>query len=103
MDEKPRGPGDITQHKNMGERILAASACREGLRLTLPMLLDTLDGVAEKAYRGVPAATAIVDLDGRLAFYTRGPKGVQPKAAAKVLEELLPQRPAAATRASPIP
>jgi len=61
------------------------------LNLTLPVLIDSMDGVAEKAYRGVPAATAIVDLDGNLVFHSDGPNGVQPKEAEKVLRRLLDQ------------
>ena len=32
------------------------------LKLTLPTLIDSMDGVVAKAYRGVPAATAVDDL-----------------------------------------
>lgn len=89
VEGRPKGPGDIPQHKDMDDRIVAASACREGLHLTLPVLIDTMDGVVERSYRGVPAATAIVDLDGNLAFHARGPRGVQPKKAEDVLKKLL--------------
>lgn len=89
--KNPQGPGDIVQHKTMDDRIVAASACAKGLNLTLPVLIDSMDGVAEKAYRGVPAATAIVDLDGNLVFHSEGPNGVQPKEAEKVLRRLLDQ------------
>ena len=90
---RPKGPSDISQHKSMDDRVLAASACREGLKLTLPVLIDTMDGVIERSYRGVPAATAIVDLEGKLAFHSRGPHGVQPKKAEEVLGRLLGKGP----------
>jgi hypothetical protein len=45
--------------------------------------------VVENAYRCVPAATAIIDLEGNVVFHSRGPKGVQPNEAARVLKELL--------------
>jgi len=93
VEGRPKGPSDITQHKSMDDRILAASACREGLKLTLPVLIDTMDGVVGRSYRGVPAATAIVDLDGNLAFHSRGPHGVQPKKAQEVLKRLLGEPP----------
>jgi hypothetical protein len=89
----PIGPSDIGQHKSMDDRVLAASACRQGLELTLPMLIDTMDGVVERAYHGVPAATTIVDLDGNVAFYARGPRGVQPEEADAVLRRLLGEPP----------
>jgi hypothetical protein len=95
------GPANIGQHKDLSDRVLAASACRQGLRLSLPMLIDTMDGVVEKAYRCVPAATAIVDLDGNLVFYARGPNGVQPKKADAVLKKLLSEPGPAADPATP--
>ena len=84
-----KGNPDISQHKSLQDRILAASKCMEGLKLTLPILVDGMDGAAEKAYRGRPAATAIVDLGGKLAFYSRGPWGAKPDEADKVLKSLL--------------
>jgi hypothetical protein len=89
---KPKGPSDITQHKTLDDRIMAASACREGLNLSLPILIDRMDGVVEKAYDGVPAATAIVDLNGNLVFHSHGPNGVQPRKAEKVIRELLGEK-----------
>lgn len=82
-------PADITQPKTTDERVLAASACVQGLKLTLPVLIDTMDGVVMRAYKGWPAATAIVDPDGNVVFYRRGPNGVQPKEAEKVLRKLV--------------
>ena len=61
----------------------------EGLKLTLPILIDGMDGVAEKAYKGKPAATAVVDKHGKIAFYSHGPRGAQPKQADAVLKKLL--------------
>ncbi len=84
-----KGHAGIGVHKTMDDRVLAASKCMEGLKLTLPMLIDTMDGVAEKAYKGRPAATVVVDLDGKVALHTRGPSGVQPTKADKALKELI--------------
>jgi hypothetical protein len=95
--EKHRGLG-IAQHKTIHDRVWAASACMEGLKLTLPVLIDTMDGVVETAYQGLPAATAVVDLDGNLVFHSRGPSGVQPKQADKVLKTVLGGGPPAETR-----
>ena len=95
--DKPTTPKDITQTRNAGERIIAADACMKGLKFTMPILIDlppegtkhSMVGAVEKAYRGRPAATAIVDLDGKIAFYSRGPRGVQPKKADAVIKSLL--------------
>jgi len=92
----PKGPKDITQAKNAKERIMAAASCMEGLKFTLPILIDlpatsgrSMVGVVEKGYRGRPAATTLVDLDGKVRFYSRGPSGAQPKKADVVIKSLL--------------
>lgn len=92
--KKLEGQPDIAQHKTMDDRVLAALACRKGLNLSLPVLIDTMDGVVERAYQGVPAATAIIDLEGKIVFHSRGPHGVQPKEADRVLKSLLEKKPA---------
>ena len=79
----------IPQHKTMEDRVLAASACMKGLKLTLPILLDSMEGTVGKGYRCVPAGMAIVDLKGNLVYYTRGPSAVQPKRAQIILQQLL--------------
>jgi len=80
---------DITQPKNLDERVIAADRCMRGLKLTLPILIDNMQGVVQKAYSGLPAATAVVDMEGRIAFYSRGPNGAQPQKAKAVIEGLL--------------
>ncbi len=86
---KPKGPSDIGQHRNLADRIIAASTCMDDLKLTLPILIDTMDGVTERAYRGRPAATAVVDLEGKIIFYSKGPGGAQPKKAKAVIKKAL--------------
>ena len=69
----------------------------KGLKFTMPILIDlppegktgSMVGLVERAYRGRPAATVIVDLDGKIAFYSRGPRGVQPKKADQVIKSLI--------------
>ena len=84
--EAYRGLG---KHRKIDDRILAASKCMRGLGLTVPVLIDDMNGVAEKAYRGRPAATAVVGLDGTIAFYSRGPWGTKPDEADRALKQLL--------------
>ena len=79
----------LGRHRQMDDRILAASKCMRGLGLTMPVLIDNMNGVAEKAYRGRPAATAVIGFDGKIAFYSRGPWGTQPEEAGRVLKQLL--------------
>ena len=84
------GP-DIAQHKTLEERIAAASQCLEGLELTLPTLIDSMDNTAHVAYGVRAAATAIIDFDGKLAFYATGPRGVQPQEADRIIKKLAPE------------
>ena len=74
----------------MEERSLAASKCLQGLKLSLPLLLDTMDGSYEQAYGGWPAGTVVVDIDGKLAYWSPGSaRGCLPHDAEMVLEKLL--------------
>jgi len=90
-DSRPpqlRGPA-IVQTRSVEERALAATDCLKGLKLSLPVLIDAMDGPAEKAYGGWPAATAVVDIDGKVCFYSRGPGGARPKEAEAILKSIL--------------
>ena len=84
-----RSPQDIAQTPSLAERAIAATDCLRGLKVTLPVLIDPMDGKVEKGYGGHPAGTAVIDRDGRICFTSRGPSGVKPKEAEKVLKELL--------------
>jgi hypothetical protein len=90
---EPRGPEDIAQHRNPADRAQAAGACRRDTELTLPILLDTMDGRAKRAYHVNWAATVVVDIDGNLVLYAEGNRGTRPAEAARVLDDLLEERP----------
>lgn len=101
-DPKSRGPSGIGVHKTIQEKVLAAAKCLEGLKIRMPMLVDGMDGAAEKAYKGKPAATAVVDLEGKVVFHSVGPWGVQPKKAQDAIKKLIakggfPKKPPKAT------
>lgn len=81
---------DMSLPKNIGDRAILATKCISELKLSLPVLIDTMDGVAEKAYRGWPDRICVVDIDGKIAYYSeRGPKGFKPKEAEAVIKKLL--------------
>ena len=84
-----RSPKDIAQTQSLAERAMAATDCLKALKVTIPVLIDTMDGKTEKGYGGHPAGTAVIDRDGRIGFTSRGPNGIKPKDAEKVLKELL--------------
>ena len=88
----------VTKHKTMNSKVLAASKCLKGLKLSLPCLIDTLEGKVERAYRGKPAATAVVDINGKVVFHSHGPRGVRPGKVRKVLKKLLPTQPEPTTQ-----
>jgi hypothetical protein len=89
LEEK--GVAGITgSPKDIGERAILATQCVSELKLSLPVLLDSMEGVAEKAYRGRPDRICIVDIDGKVAYYSsRGPWGFKPKEAEEALKKLL--------------
>lgn len=63
------------------------------LKLTVPALIDDMDGSAETAYRGWPARLVIVDVDGRVAWLTRtGPNGADLQGADGALDKVLKGR-----------
>lgn len=91
-DGSPRLPQQISQAKDLEERASAAVDCLRGLGLTMPVLVDKMDGAVEKAYGAWPACTAVIDLEGKIRFHSRGPTGAQPPQAEKVLKEILAEQ-----------
>ena len=85
-----RGQLAIAQPKTMEERVIAADKCMKGLKLTIPILLDTIDGAYLKSFGGFQAGTAVIDIDGKIAYWTRGgPWDCKPKEAKAALKKLL--------------
>jgi len=84
-----RSPRDIAQPKTIEERAQAAVDCIRGMKLTVPVLVDGMDGAVRKAYMGYPAGTAVIDTTGTIRFNSRGPHGAQPKEAEKLLQQIL--------------
>lgn len=92
-DGKPRKPREgpkIDQHTSMEERVIAADQCIKGLKLTIPTLLDTMDNAYLKKYGGIPAGTAVIDIHGKIAYWTPGAaKGCKPDKAREAIKKLL--------------
>jgi len=69
----------ITEHTDYGERCEVAERLFKEKKLTLPCLIDSMDDVANKAYRAFPDRVFLVRKDGRLAVAAkRGPWGFKP-------------------------
>ena len=80
----------VEQHNNMQDRIIAADKCMKGLKLTLPILLDSMDNLYTKTYSGMPAGTCVIDIDGKIAYWNRGaPTGARPPQAEAAIKKLL--------------
>ncbi len=88
FDASSRDPV-FAEATTLGARAEAARACAEKLNLGIPILLDTLDDAAARAYHASTAATAVIDLDGTVAFHSEGHFGIQAGQAGAVLAELL--------------
>ena len=82
------GP-DIAQHENIDERVIAATKCVADLKLSLPVLIDDMEGAFQRRYGGFPAGTVIVDTAGKIVYTARGPSGCRPKEARKHFKVLL--------------
>jgi len=70
--------------------MIAADKCMKGLKLTIPILLDTMENGFLKAYGGIPAGTAVIDINGKIAYWNPGaPNGCKPKNAEETIKKLL--------------
>jgi type I thyroxine 5'-deiodinase len=60
------------------------------MKLTMPCVLDNMENTTEKAYGGWPDRICIVDIAGKVAFYSApGPAGFKPQEAETALEAVL--------------
>ena len=85
-----QGGKEIGKAENLEKRALLASKCVSELNLTMPALIDDMEGAVERAYRGWPDRMCIVDLDGKVVYYgKRGPFGFKPDEAEEALKVLL--------------
>ncbi len=88
--KRRRGDLGITQPKTMAERVIAADKCMKGMKLTIPILLDSIECDYIKAYTGFQAGTVVIDRDGKIAYWVRGgPWSCKPAEAEKALKKLL--------------
>ena len=80
----------LAQHQTLEDRITAARLGAERLRLTLPIVVDTMDDATSIAYSAWPERIYIIGADGRIAYKGGpGPWGFDPAEAAEALDHLL--------------
>ena len=69
----------VRQPRSLGERAEVAQACSAKLRITMPLVVDTIDDRVGHAYSGMPDRLYVIDRDGRVAYQGgRGPFGFKP-------------------------
>jgi hypothetical protein len=92
---RPPEQFQIPDPKTLAERQRVAREFAEQVKLSVPILVDTIDDQVEKAYAGWPDRIYIIDRQGKIVHKGGpGPRGFQPslKEAPRVLDQLL-QRP----------
>jgi hypothetical protein len=66
----------IPQHLDFGARSHAAAMCQGSLKLTMPVLVDSMDNAMETRFDAWPNRCVIIDKAGKVAYKgVRGPKG----------------------------
>lgn len=104
MPANVRAGIEVASPTTLAERAAAASQCMGSLGLTFPVLLDDLENSTQRAWRGWPARSCIVGVDGRVAWISAGgPQGAAPKELGEALSRLLgpPAGPAAVPAPAP--
>jgi hypothetical protein len=84
---------NIPQPQTLEERRKVAREFANQLKLTLPVLVDTIDDRANQHYAGWPDRLYVIDAEGRIALKGgTGPGGFSPavQAAPAILDKLLP-------------
>jgi Iodothyronine deiodinase len=87
----------ITDPKTLAERQKVAEKFAATVRLSVPILVDTIDDQVEQAYSGWPDRIYILDGEGKIVHKgDQGPRGFQPSVqeAPSVLDKLLASSPA---------
>jgi len=69
----------FAQPKSDAERTKVAGTCCAALKMTMPLLVDTIDDRVGHAYSGMPDRLYVIDRNGRVAYQGgRGPFGFRP-------------------------
>ena len=80
MESNERVGIKVAQPKSAEERNTIAVHCCESLKMSMPMLVDSIDDRVGRAYSGFPDRLYLIDRDGRVAYKGgRGPFGYRPR------------------------
>jgi hypothetical protein len=80
MESNDRVGVKVAQPKSTDERKQVATQCCESLKMSMPLLVDTIDDRVGRAYSGFPDRLYVIDRDGKVAYKGgRGPFGYRPR------------------------
>ncbi len=81
---------EFAQTRTMDERQTVASACAVGLRLDMPILIDTIENAADLAFNAWPERLFVLSVDGTVVYKGgKGPYGFAPEELEAFLSDYL--------------
>jgi hypothetical protein len=92
---EPKNKFPVAQPKTLEERQQVAREFASALKLSLPILVDSIDNKVDDAYAGWPDRVYVIDREGKIALKGGpGPGGFSPavKSASAVLDRLLSEK-----------
>jgi hypothetical protein len=92
LREAHPNPNRVPDPKTLEERRRVAREFAEKVKLSIPILVDTIDDQVNRSYAGWPDRVYVIDAQGRIALKGGpGPGGFTPavRAAPAVLDKLL--------------
>ena len=73
---------EVRDHRSYEEREDVANQACSIMRISMPVLIDTMDDIVNKAYAASPDRIYVVDKQGKIAVKgDRGPRGLRPSIA----------------------
>lgn len=80
----------FTRPKSLSDRKSVAKKCCTRLKLSMPVVVDTMNNEVDIRYAGWPERIFVIDRDGTIAYAGRqGPWGFKPNHAERALKKLL--------------
>lgn len=93
MESNDRVGVQVAQPQSTEERTKVAVHCCESLKLSMPLLVDSIDDRVGHSYSGFPDRLYLIDRDGKVAYKGgRGPFGYRPRELEQSLVMLLLDR-----------
>lgn len=80
MESNERVGVSVAQPTTQEGRNLVASECCKALKMSMPLLVDTIDDQVNRSYSGFPDRLYLIDRTGKIAYKGgRGPFGYKPR------------------------